>query len=71
LRFVVSKQLWGEDRVTVQLPNGTLRSLPVSWTDLFPADPYWVVGAGRCRFRVEDLLALVELIAKQTKVEKT
>jgi hypothetical protein len=27
-----------------------------------PADPFLVVAAGRCCFRVEDLLRLVELI---------
>lgn len=64
-RFVVSKQLWGEDRVTLQLPDGSLRSLPESWTDLMPPDPYLVFGGGRCRFRVEDLVALAHLISEK------
>lgn len=37
--------------------------MPVSWTDAIPADAYITVGGGRSRFRVEDLLALAELIA--------
>ncbi len=55
--------LWGEDRVTIQLADGSLLSVPVSWTDTVPADAYLTVGGGRSRFRVEDLLALTELIA--------
>ena len=59
---MTSKQLWGEDRVTLQYPDGSIQSVPVGWTDLLPADPYLSVGQGRSRFRVEDLLALVELV---------
>jgi Family of unknown function (DUF5372) len=55
--------LWGEDRVTIQLEDGSPLSVPVSWTDAIPADAYITVGGGRSRFRVEDLLALAELIA--------
>ncbi|MDA2927549.1 Y4bD/Y4pK family protein, partial [Acidobacteria bacterium AH-259-G07] len=58
--FVVTKQLWGEQRVTVQFPDGSFHSLPTSWTDLAPPDPYWRVGRGRSRFRVEDLLQLAK-----------
>lgn len=59
---MTSKQLWGEDRVTLQHPDGSLQSVPVGWTDLLPADPYLSLGQGRSRFRVEDLLALAELV---------
>jgi hypothetical protein len=48
--------------VTIQLPDGGVLSVPVSWTDLLPADAYMSMGGGRARFRVEDLLALAELI---------
>ena len=61
-RFVVSKQLWGEDRVTLQLEDGSFCSVPVGWTDLLPPDPYLSLGQGRSRFRVEDLLRLAEWI---------
>jgi hypothetical protein len=60
---VVAKQLWGEDRVTFEHPDGALHSVPLGWTDVVPADPYLSVGAGRSRFRVEDLLTLAALVA--------
>jgi hypothetical protein len=60
---VIAKQLWGEDRVTFQRVDGTLCSVPVSWTDRQSPDPYLQVGRGRARFRVEDLLALAALLA--------
>ena len=63
-RFVVSKQIWGEDRVTLQFADGSFQSLPINWTDVVPPDPYMSVGKGRSRFRVEDLLRLSELVAK-------
>lgn len=62
-RFVVSKQIWGEDRVSFQHPDGSLRSVPVGWTDFLPPDPYHSVGQGRSRFRAEDLMALADLIS--------
>ncbi|MGH9454999.1 MAG: DUF5372 family protein [Terriglobia bacterium] len=62
-RFVVSKKLWGEDRVTIQLGDGSPLSVPVSWTDANPADAYATVGGGRSQFRVEDLMALADLLA--------
>ncbi|WP_176231291.1 DUF5372 family protein [Candidatus Hakubella thermalkaliphila] len=65
--FVIAKMLWGEQRVTVEFPDGTLRSLPVSWTDWLPPDPYLSVGCGRSRFRVEDLLRLRDLIDSRGK----
>jgi hypothetical protein len=57
------KQLWGEDRVTFEAPDGTLRSVPVGWTTAQPADPYLSIGGGRSQFRVEDLLQLASLVA--------
>ena len=62
-RFVVSKKLWGDDRVTIQLADGSLFSVPVTWTDVIPADAYVSVGDGRSQFRVEDLMALADLMA--------
>jgi hypothetical protein len=43
--------------------DGSPLSVPVGWTVSVPADAYLTVGGGRSRFRVEDLLALAELIA--------
>ncbi len=36
--------------------------MPVAWTSLATADPFVVVAAGRSRFRVADLIALVGLL---------
>ncbi len=49
--------------MTFEDPGGGLRSVPVGWTDFVPADSYLSVGRGRSSFRVEDLLALAELVA--------
>lgn len=62
----MTKKLWGENRVTIEAPDGALRSVPVGWTDLLPADPVAVVGRGRAHFRLDDLVKLVELIAGRT-----
>ncbi len=52
--------------MTVEHSDGTLHSIPVGWTDLAPVDPYVVISAGRSRFRVEDLVALVDLVTVAT-----
>ncbi len=59
---VAVRSTWGEDRVFFLDEDGTQRSLPVAWTDAVPPDPFVVVAAGRSPFRVDDLLALAELI---------
>ena len=59
----MAKQLWGEERVTFEHPEGGLWSVPVGWTNVVPADPYLSVGGGRSRFRVADLMALADLVA--------
>jgi len=66
-RLVVRKQLWGEERVTVELGEGNYRSIPVGWTDLSPADPYMNVGGGRSLFRIEDLLELERLLRGESE----
>jgi len=49
--------------MTIQLADGSPFSVPVSWTDVIPADAYVSVGGGRSQFRVEDLMALADLMA--------
>lgn len=61
--FVVARRTWGEDRVFFFDGGGVQRSLPRAWTDAADVDPFVVVAAGRSPFRVEDLVALVGLIA--------
>lgn len=67
VRYVVTGKRWGEARVTVETADGTLRSLPVGWTDLLPVDPAVMVGRGRAPFRLTDLLALTDLIHGRTR----
>jgi hypothetical protein len=67
VRYVVTGKRWGEARVTVETADGTLRSLPVGWTDLLPVDPVVMVGRGRAPFRLTDLLALTDLIHGRTR----
>jgi hypothetical protein len=61
---VVCKSLWGERRVTVELPGGTYRSIPVGWTDVVAEDPYISVGGGRSLFRLEDLIELAQMVMR-------
>jgi hypothetical protein len=60
--FVVARRTWGEDRVFFLDEDGVQRSLLRAWTDMADVDPFVALAAGRSPFRVEDLLALVELI---------
>jgi hypothetical protein len=61
--FVAVRQVWGEDRVSFFDEGGVQRSLPRGWTDAADVDPFVVVAAGRSALRVEDLVALVDVIA--------
>ncbi|MCP4398130.1 MAG: hypothetical protein GY801_12635 [bacterium] len=53
---------WGEDRVQFYDEQGEHCSLPASWTDIGPEDPFVTISQGRSYFRVKDLLALVQLV---------
>ena len=61
--FVAVRQTWGEDRVSF-FDGDVQRSLPRGWTDAADVDPFVVLAAGRSAFRVEDLVALVDLVAE-------
>lgn len=60
--FLAVRQTWGEDRVFFLDEDGTQRSLPAGWTDAVEPDVFVAMAAGRCPFRVEDLLALADLV---------
>jgi hypothetical protein len=62
LEFVKRRRNWDDDRVYVYDDRGELVSLPAQWTDAVTEDPFVVVAAGRCPFRVEDLVALGDLV---------
>lgn len=56
------RHTWGEDRVFFLDEEGTQRSLPRGWTDAADPDPFVALAGGRSALRVENLLALVELL---------
>jgi hypothetical protein len=53
---------WGEDRVFFLDEEGMQCSLARGWTDAADLDPFVALADGRSALRVEDLLALVELV---------
>jgi len=56
------RHTWGEDRVFFLDEEGTQCSLPRGWTTAADPDPFVALASGRSALRVEDLLALVELV---------
>ena len=56
------RQTWGEDRVFFLDAEGTQCSLLRAWTDAADPDPFVALAGGRSALRVEDLLALVDLL---------
>jgi Family of unknown function (DUF5372) len=53
---------WGNDRVYYRTESGVEATIPVSFTDLKVPDPFVTIAAGRCLFRVEDLIELARLL---------
>jgi hypothetical protein len=66
-QLIECRPTWGEYRVFFQDDSGQLRRLPRQWTDLGPADPTLIVGAGRAHFRYDDLCRLVDLIGRRSR----
>jgi hypothetical protein len=60
--FVDRRLAWDEDRVSFVGEDGAVASLPAAWTDIDPVDPFVVMAAGRCPFRIADLLAVADLL---------
>jgi hypothetical protein len=67
--LVDRRSTWGEDRVYYHDETGRLRRLPAAWTSLAALTPFEVLSARRSHFRVEDLLQLVALIARQRELQ--
>jgi hypothetical protein len=65
--FVAVRQTWSQDRVFFLDRQGVQYSLPVGWTDAAGPDVFVAVSAGRCPFRVADLLALASLVEGQRR----
>jgi hypothetical protein len=64
LEFVKRRRNWDADRVYVFDREGELVSLPVEWTDVVAEDPFVVIAAGRCPFRIEDLATLADMVER-------
>jgi Family of unknown function (DUF5372) len=60
--FLAVRQTWSEDRVFFLDTAGRQWSLPVGWTDAVDPDAFVVMAAGRCAFRLADLVELRSLI---------
>jgi Family of unknown function (DUF5372) len=60
--FLAIRQTWSDDRVFFLDSDGRQYSLPAGWTDVVEADVFVAMAAGRCPFRLADLLALGQLI---------
>jgi hypothetical protein len=69
--LVDRRHTWGEDRVYFLDETGTLRRLPAGWTSVAAPSAFEVMSAGRSHFRVEDLLRLVALIARQKEARQS
>ena len=60
--YVAVQQTWRQDRVFFFGDDGAMQSVPRPWTDVAEPDVFVTMAAGRCPFRVADLLALAEVI---------
>lgn len=60
--FVRRAHAWNQDRVFFFGHDGSMQSLPTSWTDFAEPDAFVSRSAGRSAFRVHDLLNLAEII---------
>jgi hypothetical protein len=60
--LVMYRPCWGEDRVFFHHDDGRLTSIPALWTSLGAVDPFVWLAAGRAYFRVEDLIAVADLV---------
>ena len=61
--FITTRLTWGRWRVQYYDALGVVRSLPASWTDAGVIDPFVVRAAGRSILHLNDLIALIELVA--------
>jgi hypothetical protein len=62
--LVTYRNAWGEDRVYFLDDSGRLHHMPMGWTSAAPPDPFRAIAAGRCCFRMEDLLRLAEMVER-------
>jgi hypothetical protein len=66
--LVAVRHTWGEDRVFFLDEEGTQCSLLRAWTGAADPDLFVALVGGRSALRVEDLLALAELVEEMRAV---
>lgn len=49
-------------RLLLQVDDEQICSIPPQWTDVGPADPEVILGAGRAPLRLSDLLELADMV---------
>jgi hypothetical protein len=62
LEYFEYRRDWSGQRVYFHDESGCLTSMPAEWTSVVPPHPLQVIGEGRARFRLDDLLGLCELL---------
>ena len=71
--YVTSIQnCWGERRVAYFDKKGSIRSIPITWTEKKPFDPFLEVSSGHSILHQRDikgLLNLVRLIREQNRLK--
>ena len=65
--MVERKLAWGDDRVFLHDGDGKYFSIPTKWTDAAPPDPFLEISNGKSTVRIEDMLALSQLMRMITE----
>jgi hypothetical protein len=60
----------GEQRAYYIDENNDIRSIPLSWTDVQPTDPFLVMAGGRSPLRTPELIELVKRIEELSDVSE-
>lgn len=60
--LVTFRQNWAEDKVYYHDDQERLKSLPSSYTDILPADPFIVLSGKESLFHPQHMLALLRLM---------
>jgi len=68
--LVERRHAWGGDRVFLSDGEGNHFSLPTRWTDAAPPDPFLEISNGESTVRIEDMLALLQLMRMITEGER-
>jgi hypothetical protein len=61
-KLLTQRQVWGEDRVYFQDSSKRLRRIPLGWTNAASTDAFVDAAKGRCRFRIDELLRMIDLV---------